>query len=149
MQQAVAAFNQGTRKKTLVEQHQERLQKKQVWFFFYGRRTVIVVFFVVFVFVVLCCSNHTCFVHARQHIQCNTCQHLQGKQKAAAVKQAKGATQASKEAGPTGGVEWEGKHPWRPFDRDRDLQQAPKNSAHDVIKKAGNLSSRFSSSGGP
>lgn len=36
VQEAVDAFNRGSRKKTLVEQHQERLQKKQVWGVLYG-----------------------------------------------------------------------------------------------------------------
>jgi hypothetical protein len=44
---------------------------------------------------------------------------------------------------------WAGKHPWQPWDRDKDLEvqlQRPK-AAGDLLKAAGNLSSRFSSGG--
>lgn len=44
-------------------------------------------------------------------------------------------------------ADWSGKHPWRPWDRDKDLEvqvQRPK-AAADLLKAAGNLSSRFSS----
>ncbi|KAF6266611.1 hypothetical protein COO60DRAFT_1456472 [Scenedesmus sp. NREL 46B-D3] len=44
---------------------------------------------------------------------------------------------------------WQGKHPWQPWDRDKDLEvqmQRPK-AAGDLLKAAGNLSSRFSSGG--
>jgi hypothetical protein len=47
--------------------------------------------------------------------------------------------------------EWVGNHPWRPFDRERDLGGSaslkPK-SAEDILKKSGTLSSRFGASGG-
>lgn len=45
--------------------------------------------------------------------------------------------------------EWAGKHPWQPFDRDKDMSvqlQKPK-AAGDLLKAAGALSSRFSSAG--
>lgn len=44
---------------------------------------------------------------------------------------------------------WQGKHPWQPWDRDKDLEvqlTRPK-AAGDLLKAAGNLSSRFSSGG--
>lgn len=44
-------------------------------------------------------------------------------------------------------ADWSGKHPWKPWDRDTDLEvqmQRPK-AAADLLKAAGNLSSRFSS----
>lgn len=41
---------------------------------------------------------------------------------------------------------WAGSHPWRPFDRDKDLQQAPKKvTSQDLLKKAGSLAGRFAS----
>eukprot|EP00879_Flechtneria_rotunda_P009959 GHRR01010415.1.p1 GENE.GHRR01010415.1~~GHRR01010415.1.p1 ORF type:complete len:452 (+),score=207.12 GHRR01010415.1:49-1404(+) len=46
-------------------------------------------------------------------------------------------------------TDWEGKHPWRPFDRDKDLEvimQQPECTA-DLLKAAGALSNRFSSGG--
>jgi len=46
----------------------------------------------------------------------------------------------------TGDEGWVGKHPWRPFDRDKDLEvqmQRPKGAA-DLLKAAGAPSSRFS-----
>lgn len=42
---------------------------------------------------------------------------------------------------------WEGKHPWRPFDREKDLNIGAKPvSQADLLKKAGSLTGRF---GGP
>lgn len=46
-----------------------------------------------------------------------------------------------------GDGDWAGKHPWRPWDRDKDLEKAaskPK-APTDLLKAAGTLSSRFSS----
>lgn len=93
VQQAVAAFNQTGRRKTLVEQHQERLKKKQE-----------------------------------------------------KVKKDKASGAPSAASAPS--ADWEGNHPWRPFDREKDLQQGPKGDAKDVLKRAGKLSSRFASGGG-
>eukprot|EP00884_Botryococcus_braunii_P023488 jgi/Botrbrau1/9823/Bobra.0313s0002.1 len=48
--------------------------------------------------------------------------------------------------------EWEGVHPWRPFDREKDLLAGPPcpSGKEDMMKKAGNLAGRFSSgSSGP
>ena len=42
--------------------------------------------------------------------------------------------------------DWAGSHPWKPFDRDKDLEvqlTRPKGAA-DLLKSAGALSSRFS-----
>uniref|UniRef100_A0A061SI49 DnaJ-like protein n=1 Tax=Tetraselmis sp. GSL018 TaxID=582737 RepID=A0A061SI49_9CHLO len=45
--------------------------------------------------------------------------------------------------------DWVGKHPWRPFDRERDLGPTLKaKSAQDLVKQAGSLSSRFGSGQG-
>ena len=42
--------------------------------------------------------------------------------------------------------EWEGSHPWRPFDRDRDLQIGSRpTSQAALMKQMGNLSGRFGS----
>ena len=42
---------------------------------------------------------------------------------------------------------WKGKHPWRPFDREKDLNVGAKPvSQQDLLKKAGSLTGRF---GGP
>ena len=38
---------------------------------------------------------------------------------------------------------WEGAHPWRPFDREKDMQGTQKLSSADVMKKAGSLTGRF------
>lgn len=47
------------------------------------------------------------------------------------------------------GDDWAGKHPWKPWDRDKDLGAAPKpRTAADLLKQTGALSSRFGSSGG-
>ncbi|KAK9869043.1 hypothetical protein WJX84_007358 [Apatococcus fuscideae] len=62
-------------------------------------------------------------------------------------KEAKDAAKADKKAGQQGDGDWEGKHPWRPFDRERDLNSsrvAPQN-AQDLLKKQGALSGRFGS----
>lgn len=42
--------------------------------------------------------------------------------------------------------DWSAKHPWRPWDRDRDLevQLTRPRAAAELLKAAGNLSSRFS-----
>eukprot|EP00873_Tetraselmis_striata_P017624 jgi/Tetstr1/437888/TSEL_002841.t1 len=49
------------------------------------------------------------------------------------------------------GEDWEGKHPWRPFDREKDLGTSgslkPK-SAKEIMEKSGSLGSRFGASGG-
>lgn len=52
----------------------------------------------------------------------------------------------SKDKGSAGKeAEWEGSHPWRPFDRDKDLQTTkPKNQA-ELVKQMGDLTSRFGS----
>ncbi|KAL0052999.1 hypothetical protein WJX82_011271 [Trebouxia sp. C0006] len=43
--------------------------------------------------------------------------------------------------------EWEGKHPWRPFDREKDLNIASKPANKDeLLKKAGSLTGRFGGS---
>ena len=43
--------------------------------------------------------------------------------------------------------DWEGKHPWRPFDREKDLNIASKPaSKEDLLKKAGSLTGRFGGS---
>lgn len=42
--------------------------------------------------------------------------------------------------------EWEGSHPWRPFDREKDLQATkPKNQA-ELVRQMGDLTSRFGTS---
>ena len=54
---------------------------------------------------------------------------------------------ADKSEGKGDGAEkktWEGKHPWRPFDREKDLNIAAKPaSQQELLKKAGSLSGRF------
>jgi hypothetical protein len=43
-------------------------------------------------------------------------------------------------------ISWVGKHPWKPFDREKDMGptlSAPK-TAKELLKTAGELSSRFS-----
>lgn len=51
-------------------------------------------------------------------------------------------------AGPGGSKEeWAGAHPWKPWDRDKDMNvpaSRPK-AAADLLKAAGSLSNRFSS----
>ncbi len=79
----------------------------------------------------------------------------------AAAKEAASAKKKSKKRkaegeGSKGGVgdgsktkeQWEGNHPWRPFDRDKDLEIArkPANSAA-FIAQSGALSSKFSKGG--
>jgi hypothetical protein len=59
------------------------------------------------------------------------------------------AAAAAVPAGEAEQESWQGKHPWQPWDRDKDLEvqmQRPK-AAGDLLKAAGNLSSRFSSGG--
>lgn len=42
---------------------------------------------------------------------------------------------------------WKGSHPWRPFDREKDLNIGPKPvNQQELLKKAGSLTGRF---GGP
>lgn len=49
-----------------------------------------------------------------------------------------------KAAGADADDSWVGNHPWRPFDRDRDLAFGPKAvSKEELLKKAGTLDSRF------
>ena len=39
---------------------------------------------------------------------------------------------------------WKGKHPWRPFDREKDMNIGPKPvTQQDLLKKAGSLTGRF------
>ena len=39
---------------------------------------------------------------------------------------------------------WAGQHPWRPFDRDKDLLGPSKKiTSEDMLKKAGSLAGRF------
>ena len=47
------------------------------------------------------------------------------------------------------GEDWEGKHPWRPFDRERDLgaQSRPTNK-EELLRKTGGLSARFQGNAG-
>lgn len=41
--------------------------------------------------------------------------------------------------------DWEANHPWRPFDRDKDLQTTKPRNQAELMKKMGDLSSRFGS----
>ena len=45
--------------------------------------------------------------------------------------------------------DWEGKHPWRPFDREKDLggQSRPTNK-EEMLRKTGGLSARFQGNAG-
>ena len=47
------------------------------------------------------------------------------------------------------GEDWEGKHPWRPFDREKDLggQSRPTNK-EEMLRKTGGLSARFQGNAG-
>lgn len=47
-----------------------------------------------------------------------------------------------------GDADWAGKHPWKPFDREKDMgaQLAPKNAAA-LLKATGTLGSRFGTGG--
>lgn len=63
----------------------------------------------------------------------------------------KQAAAAGKAAGAGGDADdsWKGVHPWRPFDRDKDLIAGPRLGDKDqLMKAAGNLTSRFGSKTG-
>lgn len=52
------------------------------------------------------------------------------------------------EEGGEGDEDWEVNHPWRPFDRERDLgNQVMPQSKEALLAKTGNLSSRFQGNG--
>ena len=42
--------------------------------------------------------------------------------------------------------DWEGSHPWRPFDRDKDLQATKPRNQAELVKQMGDLGSRFGTS---
>jgi len=49
----------------------------------------------------------------------------------------------SKKAGDDQG-EWEGSHPWRPFDREKDMQASVKpRNQEEFVKQMGSLAGRF------
>ena len=51
--------------------------------------------------------------------------------------------------GGKGDEDWEVNHPWRPFDRERDLgNQVMPQSKEALLAKTGNLASRFQGNGG-
>lgn len=69
------------------------------------------------------------------------------KQKRRSEKKRKKAEDGSRASGAGAGGEdasWVGAHPWRPFDREKDLNIGPKPvSKEDILKRAGTLGSRF------
>ena len=70
-------------------------------------------------------------------------QHNEKKMKKRKAKEVEGGAsgQGSKEGA------WEGKHPWRPFDREKDLNIASRPVTQDeLLKKAGSLTGRFGNS---
>ena len=69
-------------------------------------------------------------------------QHNEKKIKKRKSKEVDGASsQGSKESA------WEGKHPWRPFDKEKDLNIASRPVTQDeLLKKAGSLTGRFGNS---
>ena len=70
-------------------------------------------------------------------------QHNEKKIKKRKAKEVEGK---ASEGGPKEGA-WEGKHPWRPFDREKDLNIAARPvSQEDLLKKAGSLTGRFGNS---
>lgn len=59
-------------------------------------------------------------------------------------KSAKASAAAGSAPAEEGDGDWEANHPWRPFDRDRDLgNQVMPQSKEALLKKTGNLTSRF------
>ena len=89
-----------------------------------------------------------CTICALQHCYHDTlpCICLQKQKKQArnekAAKQKQPATAAQED------MSWVGQHPWRPFDRERDLGIAPKPvGKEELLKSAGSLSGRFGGGG--
>ncbi len=90
----------------------------------------------------------SCTIRALQHCyhEMLPCICLQKQKKQArnekAAKQKQPATAAQED------TSWVGQHPWRPFDRERDLGIAPKPvGKEELLKSAGSLSGRFGGGG--
>lgn len=74
----------------------------------------------------------------------------QEKQKRRSEKKRKAAEDGKPAAAGVGGEDasWVGSHPWRPFDREKDLNIGPKPvSKEAILKSAGTLGSRFGGTG--
>ena len=74
--------------------------------------------------------------------------HPQKKQERERKEHKRKAKEAAGSAAPAAAAkpEWAGAHPWRPFDREKDMKaSAKKLSSADMLKKTGSLAGRFAS----